>query len=170
MWPKGSTLRDDLQITPLAGLELKVTFLGTLSWQTQMKTDKPVQTDSISFLRPQFLLPLTQEILRYHCRYQLVENTVKYILNLCYYSMYTIGKHYWELIPLFSFPNICRKKESYSHANADTHGSSRMPAVLQDEFGRSKNSHQFFPGRERCSKLSGWIEKFEEAWTFAQKI
>ena len=64
MWPKNSTVRDNLQITPLAGLELGVRFLRALSWQTQMKTHKPVQTNSIRFLRLQVLLPLTQEILR----------------------------------------------------------------------------------------------------------
>lgn len=66
-----------------------------------------------------------------------------------------------RVIPLLSFPRYI-EEGGYSHANADMHTSRWMPAVLPEEFGRSKNSDTFFPWRRRCSKLSGWTEKCEE--------
>lgn len=128
-----------------------------------------VQTNSVSFVRLQVLL-LTQEILTVFqtsaCRnYSQIPFEPLLLQNMCN------RKTILRTMSFHCFPSQTYVgRRSYSHANAAIQRSSWMSAVLQEEFGRSKNSDQFFPGRRICSKLSGWIEKFEEAWTFAQKI
>lgn len=129
-----------------------------------------VQTNSISFVMLQGFLPLTQEIWRVFqtsaCRNYGQISFEPLLLQHLYNRKTLLRTMSFHCFPFQTYVG----RRTYSHANADTQRSSWMPAVLQEEFGRSKNSDQFFPGRWKCSKLGGWIEKFEEAWTFAQKI